>query len=79
MSDDHEMHVKAHEELLAEIIRNLEIFSGVSSIVRGNPPKLMTVNEWLSRKNISSNDILFYPNAKTAAEIKASPLYKALE
>lgn len=39
----------------------------------------MTVNEWTSSKIISDNDTLTYPNAKTAAEIKASPLFKALE
>lgn len=38
----------------------------------------MTVTSWLSRQNITEYDILTYPNAKTAADIKNSPLYKAL-
>ena len=38
----------------------------------------MTVDEWLSRKNISEADALAYPNARTAYELQQSPLGKAL-
>lgn len=61
-----------------DIISELERLSGVSSITRGNPPEFMTVNDWLSREKISDDDALTYPNARTAKEIKSSPLYEAL-
>ena len=38
----------------------------------------VTVDEWLSRKNISEADALAYPNARTAYELQQSPLGKAL-
>lgn len=41
--------------------------------------KLMTVDEWTNLEKISEKDQLEYPNARTAAAIKSSPLYKALE
>lgn len=39
----------------------------------------MTVDDWMDIGNIPETTQLLYPNAKTAAEIKASPLAKALE
>lgn len=39
----------------------------------------MTVAEWLSCQNISDAEILAYPNARTAYDIRNSPLGKALE
>lgn len=50
-------------------------FFGLSNILAS----IMTVNDWLSREEISNADILAYPNAQTAAQIKSSPLGKALE
>lgn len=46
-----------------------------------NPPnrRLMTVEDWVLAWYISDNEIELFPNAKIAAEIKSSPLYKALE
>ncbi len=38
----------------------------------------MTVTEWVNSREISNDDILAYPNARTAYEIRTSPLYKAL-
>lgn len=60
-------------------IRLMEIIMGVSSVARGNPPRFMTVTEWLSHRNINASDCLDYPNARTAYEILNSPLGKALE
>lgn len=45
----------------------------------GKTRKSMTVEDWLSAHNISDYDLLSFPNARTAAELKASPLAKALE
>lgn len=64
---------------LDELDRLLEMISGVSSTMRGKPRVEMTVDEWLKLKDISNYEIEHYPNAATAAKIKASPLGRALE
>lgn len=56
------------------------IFSEQLTELFCGPKETWTVDYWLNRKlKISEADIENYPNAKRAAEIKSSPLYKALE
>lgn len=47
-------------------------------VLNGMGGKYMTVTEWLSRQNISDADTLAYPNARTAYDIRNSPLGKAM-
>lgn len=48
-------------------------------ILYGCTKEEMPVEIWLLMPEIAEKDIVAYPNAKAAAELKSSPLYKALE
>lgn len=42
--------------------------------------EVLTIDQWLSlHSKITESEQRKYPNAKKAAELKASPLYKALK
>lgn len=61
----HEFHKSIHEDLL-------------DLVTYGTTKREMTVEQWLNVGKIRDDYKLAYPNARTAADIKDSPLMKAL-
>lgn len=69
------------DNMVKDMQRRLEEISGVSSLQRGNPYRSWTVDDWLKVKDdiLHEGHIRDYPNAKKAAELKKTKLYKALK
>lgn len=82
MSDDHNKHLKAHivagRQCGKSWMNYVSLTAGVVSAHALAYKKQMTVTDWCNRENISEDDLLAYPNARTAYEIQQSPLAKAL-
>lgn len=79
MSDFNVIVKKEVDNAIKRMLQHLEEISGVSSVLRDNPYANWTVDEWLKIGDIHEDRINEFPNAKKAAELKKTKLYKALK
>lgn len=70
---------KKVDQMVKDLTRRMELAAGINFVERGNPYANWGVDEWLNVGEIHEDRIKEFPNARKAAELKKTKLYRALK